>query len=103
MYLLSQLRCFATETNQTLIHFHTVDHFGICLRSNIEEVSQKGLANILLMLLALSCKISYGIFLIQQLLIFLKDSLCIGMPVIIRNNDTIELCITKGQEEVVAG
>ena len=30
-------------------------------------------------------------------------SLCIGMPVIIRNNDATELCITKGQEGFVAG
>jgi hypothetical protein len=30
-------------------------------------------------------------------------SLCIGMPVMIRNNDATELCITKGQEGFVAG
>ncbi|KAH7905818.1 hypothetical protein BJ138DRAFT_975675, partial [Hygrophoropsis aurantiaca] len=29
--------------------------------------------------------------------------LCIGMPVMIRNNDATELCITKGQEGKVAG
>ena len=32
-----------------------------------------------------------------------KLSLCVGMPVIIRNNDATELCITKGQEAVVVG
>jgi hypothetical protein len=32
-----------------------------------------------------------------------KLSLCIGMPVMLRNNDTTELCITKGQEDTVAG
>ena len=32
-----------------------------------------------------------------------KLSLCIGMPVMIRNNDATELCITKGQEGSVAG
>jgi hypothetical protein len=32
-----------------------------------------------------------------------KLLLCIGMPVMIRNNDATELCITKGQEGVVAG
>jgi hypothetical protein len=31
-----------------------------------------------------------------------KLSLCIGMPVIIRNNDATELCITNGQEGFVA-
>ncbi|KAF9455474.1 hypothetical protein BDZ94DRAFT_1205685, partial [Collybia nuda] len=32
-----------------------------------------------------------------------KLSLCIGMPVMIRNNDATELCITKGQEGTVYG
>jgi hypothetical protein len=30
-------------------------------------------------------------------------SLCLGMPVMIRNNDATELCITKGQEGFVVG
>ena len=32
-----------------------------------------------------------------------KLSLCIGMPVVLRNNDATELCITKRQEGTVAG
>jgi hypothetical protein len=32
-----------------------------------------------------------------------KLSLCVGMPVIIRNNDATELCITHGQEGFVSG
>ena len=32
-----------------------------------------------------------------------KLSLCVGMPVIICNNEATELCITKGQEAVVVG
>ena len=32
-----------------------------------------------------------------------KLSLCISMPVMIRNNDATELCITKGQEGFVVG
>jgi len=32
-----------------------------------------------------------------------KLSLCVGMPLMIRNNDATELCITKGQEAVVVG
>ncbi|KAJ7112338.1 hypothetical protein C8R44DRAFT_528010, partial [Mycena epipterygia] len=32
-----------------------------------------------------------------------KLSICIGMPIMIRNNDATELCITKGQEETVVG
>ncbi|KAJ6629662.1 hypothetical protein B0H10DRAFT_1741073, partial [Mycena sp. CBHHK59/15] len=30
-------------------------------------------------------------------------SLCVGLPVMIRNNDATELCITKGQEATVVG
>ena len=32
-----------------------------------------------------------------------KLSLCIGLPVMLQNNDATELCITKGQERTVAG
>ncbi|KAJ7907713.1 hypothetical protein B0H13DRAFT_1618208, partial [Mycena leptocephala] len=32
-----------------------------------------------------------------------KLSLCVGMPVMIKNNDATELCITKGQDGTVAG
>ncbi|KAJ7083509.1 hypothetical protein C8R43DRAFT_909494 [Mycena crocata] len=32
-----------------------------------------------------------------------KLSLCIGLPVMLRNNDATELCITKGQEAIVVG
>ena len=32
-----------------------------------------------------------------------KLSLCVGMPVMIRNNKATELCVTKGQEAVVVG
>ncbi|KAF9457986.1 hypothetical protein BDZ94DRAFT_1174610, partial [Collybia nuda] len=32
-----------------------------------------------------------------------KLSLCLGMPIMIRNNDATELCITKGQEGIVVG
>src|ERR1700733_4099859 len=32
-----------------------------------------------------------------------KLSLCIGLPIMIRNNDATELCMTKGQEAFVAG
>ncbi|KAJ7652240.1 hypothetical protein B0H17DRAFT_958033, partial [Mycena rosella] len=32
-----------------------------------------------------------------------KLSLCVGMPVMIRNNDATELCVTKGQEGRVVG
>jgi len=85
-------RHFAAETNQTLTHFHSVDHFGNSpdvsekkrrgrkskrTSKSVEEESLKELANIPLVLLVLGYKISYGIFLMQQLLIFLEDFLSV--------------------------
>ena len=32
-----------------------------------------------------------------------RPSPCVGMPVMLQNNDATELCITKGQEGIVAG
>ncbi len=32
-----------------------------------------------------------------------KLSLCLGMPIMIRNNEATELCITKGQEGLISG
>ncbi|KAJ7922058.1 hypothetical protein B0H13DRAFT_1604003, partial [Mycena leptocephala] len=32
-----------------------------------------------------------------------KLGLCLGLPIMIRNNDATELCITKGQEAIVVG
>jgi hypothetical protein len=32
-----------------------------------------------------------------------KLLLCLGMPIMIRNNDATELCMTKGQEAYVVG
>jgi hypothetical protein len=32
-----------------------------------------------------------------------KLTLCLEIPVMIRNNDATELCITKGQEGIIVG
>ena len=47
----------------------------------------------------------YGIFGIQPASEHIpgKLSLCIGLPVMIRNNDATELFITKGQEGHIVG
>ena len=66
--------------------------------------NQRHLVNMCLMKLALLCK-----KIILDLPLFATNhfwgiqSLCIGMPVIIRNNDATELCIMKGQEGHVVG
>ena len=74
----------------------------MCLRKSVEEESLKELANIPLVLLVLGYKISY---LPHAATAHFPGrlSLCIGMPVMIRNNDVTELCITKGQEGFIAG
>ena len=46
---------------------------------------------------------SYGNFHIMLLITFQENFHCIGMPVMLWNNDATELCITKGQEGTVAG
>ena len=100
-------RCFAVETNQTLTHFHSVDHFG-----NSPDVSDKkhrGRKS-----KRASKHSSNAISPWPQDLIWNlphaatahfpeRLPLCIGMPVMIRNNDVTELCITKGQEGFIAG
>jgi len=48
-----------------------------------------------------ACKILFGIYPHLLQIIAGKLSLCIGMPVIIRNNDATELCITKGRKAML--
>ena len=98
---------FAAETGQTLTHFYSIDRFGIPpdaaekrSRGRKSKPSGKQMSN----------EISPAL---QKIIWNLphsatnhfpgKLSLCIGMPVIIRNNDATELCITKGQEGHVLG
>ena len=51
------------------------------------------------------CKMHYETFDILHLSTYLVSyvSLCIGLPVMIHNNDATELCITKGQEGYIIG
>src|SRR6267154_144103 len=98
---------FAAETGQTLTHFYSIDRFGNPpdvtekqSRGRKSKASSKHSSN----------EISHAL---QKIIWNLppsatnhfsgKLSLCIGMPVIIRNNDAMELCITKGQEGHVVG
>jgi Helitron helicase-like domain at N-terminus/PIF1-like helicase len=95
---------FAKETGQTLTDFYSVDHFGEEENPALETKRMKKkrtlnsgeidpvLRNVLWNLRHSASDHIPG-----------KLSLCIGMPIMIRNNEATELCITKGQEGHVAG
>ena len=98
---------FAAETGQTLTHFYSIDRFGSPPdaaekqpRGRKSKVSGKHVSN------EISPSLQKVIWDLPPSAINHfpgKLSLCIGMPVIIRNNDATELCITKGQEGHVVG
>ena len=100
-------RCFVAETNQTLTHFHSVDHFG-----NSPDVSKKKHRGRKSKRASKHSSNAISPWL-QDLIWNLPHAatahfperlpLCIGMPVMIRNNDVTELSITKGQEAIIAG
>ena len=97
---------FAEDTGQTLSEFYSIDKWGeeadISLQNPKKKYKKKNPV--------LSPTIGPNI---QEMLWNLHHSdtdhipgklyLCIGMPVMIRNNDATELCITKGQEGYVVG
>jgi hypothetical protein len=98
---------FAAETGQTLTHFYSIDRFGS--PPDAAEKRPRGKKS-----KAFGKHVSNEISPALQKIIWNlphsatnhfpgKLSLCIGMPVIIRNNDATELCITKGQEGHVVG
>ena len=98
---------FAAETGQTLTHFYSIDRFGS--PPDAAEKQPRGRK-----LKASGKHMSNQINIFLQKVIWElppsatnhfpgKLSLCIGMPVIIRNSDATELCITKGQEGHVVG
>jgi len=93
---------FATETGQTLTHFYSIDRF--CSPPDAAVKQPRGKKS-----KASGKHVSSEISLALQKIIWNlphsatnhfpgKLSLCIGMPVIIRNNDATELCITKGKK-----
>jgi hypothetical protein len=93
---------FAAETGQTLTHFYSIDRF--CSPPDAAVKQPRGKKS-----KASGKHMSSEISLALQKIIWNlphsatnhfpgKLSLCIGMPVIIRNNDATELCITKGRE-----
>ena len=107
--MINQLGCqrFADETGQKLTNFYSIDRWA----QDSDQVNRrKGKAKSSSRLRHTSNEINFD----DQLEIWKvhpgatehfpgKLSLCIGMPIMIRNNDATELCITKGQEGFVAG
>jgi hypothetical protein len=94
---------FAKDTGQTLTHFYSVDHFGEEENPAIEKKQMKkkrtlndGDINPMLRNVLWNLRHSASDHVPGKL------SLCIGMPVMIRNNEATELYITKGQEGHVA-
>jgi hypothetical protein len=95
---------FARDTGQQLIHFYSIDKLG---NANLGRKKRRSLA---------SKKVSASVDIPEDIQKTLwessphssehfpgKLSLCLGMPIMIRNNDATELCITKGQEAYVVG
>ena len=99
---------FAEETGQKLIHFYSIDKWGKEKDPNTKQKYGKSKAS------TKTKHQSNEIDFDTQCEIWKvrhggtehfpgKLSLCIDMPVMLRNNDATELCITKGQEGYVAG
>ena len=107
---INKLGCqkFADETGQKLTHFYSVDKWG--KEKDPATKTQWGKSKSASKLKHQSNEIDFDI---KQEIWKLRHgatenlagklSLCIGMPVMIRNNDATELCITKGQEGFVVG
>jgi hypothetical protein len=99
---------FAAETGQELVHFYSVDKL-----SQGDEDKKETRNKPLTERAKRIYKANRITTKLQQELWDLppaatghlpgKLSLCIGLPVMIRNNDATELCMTKGQEGTVAG
>lgn len=97
---------FASETKQKLTHFYSIDSLGKChdpavqkkrgRRKKTTSVKQHKISPILEDVLW-NLRHSASDHVPGKL------SLCIGMPVMIKNNDATELCVTKGQEGHVVG
>jgi hypothetical protein len=97
---------FATETGQTLTHFYSID----TVPSNESEEDKKkrnfttGMKRSIKHN-SIPDKIQQALWeqptCANTKLIPGKLSICLGMPVMIRNNSATEMCITKGQEAIV--
>jgi len=98
---------FASDTNQKLMNFYSIDKWG---KEKNPASKRTWKSKSPSKILHSSCDIEYPV---QKEIWKVRHgateyfagklSLCLGMPVMIRNNDATELCITKGQEGFVVG
>ncbi len=98
---------FATDTGQKLIDFFSDDELGEDIDpSSLTSVKKKDKKSISSSKKYLSSDMQDAIWNLRHSAsehVPGKLSLCIGLPVMIRNNDATELCITKGQEGHIVG
>ena len=98
---------FAKDTNQKLTDFYSDDELGEDIDpSTLTSVRKKDKNSIPSTKKQLSPDVQDVLWNLQHSAsehIPGKLSLCIGLPVMIRNNDATELCITKGQEGHIVG
>ena len=98
---------FATETGQKLTDFYSDDELGEDVNpstlSSIRKRDKKSIQSSKKILSPDMQDVVWNLRHSSSEHIPGKLSLCIGLPVMIRNNDAKELCITKGQEGHVVG
>ena len=96
---------FASDTNQRLTNFYSIDKWS---RENTTLRKNKGYSKnkVLHETNDIDPDVQREIWKVRHGAtdnVAGKLSLCVGMPVIMRNNDATELCITNGQEGFVSG
>ena len=98
---------FAQDTNQKLTDFYSDDELGEDIDpSTLTSIRKKNRNSIPSTKKQLSTDMQDALWNLRHSAsehIPGKLSLCIGLPVMIRNNDATELCITKGQEGHIVG
>ena len=95
---------FARETGQTLTHFFSIDKLGnadLGRRKRGSRTSKKKTASVDIPIDVQKNLWESSPHTSEHF--SGKLSLCLGMPIMIRNNDATELCITKGQEAYAVG
>ena len=96
---------FASDTDQRLTNFYSIDKWGK-ERTSLGKNKVKTKHTVLHETSDIDPDIQREIWKVRHGAtdnVAGKLSLCQGMPVIIRNNDATELCITNGQEGFVSG
>ena len=99
--------CFAAETGQNLTDFYSDDELGEDVDpstlSSVRKRDKKSIPSSKKILSPDMQDVVWNLRHFSSEHIPGKLSLCIGLLVMIRNNDATELCITKGQEGDVVG